>query len=115
MATNERALIEAWRTVDALEASPDATLTSATRPRQKQAVRRTLPTCSLSTHPLLSAARIAEAATTTGRNAAALPILTPCIRIVPPRTPDLCPIGETRLPGRSRALRASLVGLAVGR
>ncbi len=46
MATNERALIDVWGTADALVASAEATLTSAIRPRQKHAARRTLPTCS---------------------------------------------------------------------
>jgi hypothetical protein len=49
MATNEAALIEILGTADAPAATPDAALTSATQPRQKQAARHTLPTCSLHT------------------------------------------------------------------
>src|SRR6476646_11768484 len=44
MATNELALIDPLGTADAVAASSDATLRSATRPRQRHAARRTLPT-----------------------------------------------------------------------
>jgi len=46
MATNEAALIETLGTANARAASPDAALTSATKPKQKHAARRTLRTCS---------------------------------------------------------------------